>query len=266
MSGLKWRSVLAGLVAGAMLMGAVPSVAAVGDAVLQGRSNKVDRRTTIRGDAGTSATLLLINDSTAGSGLAVRVASGNAPLRVNSRTRVDNLNADLLDGRSGSEFASKKARPGDLLIGAFGAAGESNFLVHAATFTPQLPIGVPQSRIHYVQAGAGTTAECPGQFSATPGYLCIYAAWENHVTFSGIGRIESQILNSGAGRYGFTILWSGNSKAANVRGNWAYRVPAAADASRSNTESPIMNASCDETPRSSQARRSMSGSGLARRL
>lgn len=211
-------------------MGAVPSVAAVGEAVLQGRSNEVDRRTTIRGDAGSSATMLLVNESRTGAGLAVRVPQGAAPLRVNSRARVDNLNADLLDGRSGSEFASKKARSGDLLIGAFGAAGESNFLIHAVTFTPRLPVGVPQSRIHYVQAGAGTTAECPGQFSARSGHLCIYASWENDVTYSGIGRIENQILNSGASRYGFTILWTGNSRAANVRGNWAYRVPAAADA------------------------------------
>ncbi len=229
MTGFKWRSALVGLTVGVLLAGTLPVVAGVGDAVLQGRSNTVNKRTIIRGKSGSAATLRLINESPAGPGLAIKVTPGTPPMRVNSKGHVANLNADLLDGRSGSEYATRKARTGETMIGAFGAAGNGNFLVHAATFPTPLPVGVPQSRIHYVLAGAGSTTDCPGMFRARPGHLCIYASWENNATFSGIGRIDSQILDSGASRYGFTILWTRTANGANVRGNWAYRVPAAAD-------------------------------------
>lgn len=226
---IRWRSLFVGVVTGAMIVASLPAVADVGDAILQGRSNRADRRTTVK-SAASSPTLRLINASDSGVGLAILVEPGVAPLKVNSSRKVQNLNADLLDGKSSRFYAPKQAQPGDILVGAFGAAGDGTFLVHGATFATPLAKGVSQSRVHYVLPAAGPTSDCPGVFEAKAGHLCIYATWEKNATFSGIGRIDGENLNSGASRYGFTILWTGNSSSANVRGNWAYRVPATSDA------------------------------------
>jgi len=228
MYGMKWRSVFVGAVLGAVLVASFPVVADVGDAVLAGRNNRADQRTSLKSAADTP-TLRLVNSSGSGVGLSLIVKPGAAPMKVNSSRRVDNLNADLLDGKSSSHFAPKQAQPGDTVVGAFGAAGDGTFLVHAATFATPLTKGVPQARVHYVRPQAGSTLDCPGVFEASPGHLCIYATWENNATFNGIGRIDNPNLNSGASRHGFTILWTGNSSSANVRGNWAYTVPPASD-------------------------------------
>lgn len=227
MSRLNWKSVLVGLVAGAMVFGAVPVVAGVGDAVLQGRNNTVQQRTTIKGKS--VATLRLINSRANGTALVLNVESGNAPLKVNSKKVVEDLNADLLDGRSSGYFQTSQGRPGQTLVGAFGAAGDGTFLMSSASFSPPLDSGIPQSKIHYVLPAAGATTECPGAFEAAAGHLCIYATWERNVAYSGIGRINNDLINSGASRYGFAILWTGTSSSANVRGNWAFTVPASND-------------------------------------
>lgn len=233
MSRLSWKSVLVGLVAGVTLVGGLPVVAGVGDPVLQGRSNIVHQRTIIQGKSG--ATLRLTNTRSIGTALALNVEPGNAPLKVNSSKKVERLNADLLDGRSSGYFGTAEAEPGQTLVGGFGAAGDGTFLIHAVSFNPPLRSGIPQSRIHYLLADAGPTAECPGVFQAAAGHLCIYATWERNVAFNGIGRINNALVNSGASRYGFTILWTGTSSSANVRGNWAYTVPAENDRA---TETP----------------------------
>ncbi len=223
MSSVNWKSLFVGLVAGALVFAAVPVVAGVGDPVVQGKINRVNKRTVIQGNSLT--TLRLINRNSAGTALVLEVESGNAPFKVNSKKKVVDLNADLLDGRSSSFFMPAEGQPGQTMVGAFGAAGDGTFLVHAATFNPPLETGIPQSKVHYVLPSAGATAECPGVFQATAGHLCIYATWERNSSFNGIGRINNDLLNSGASRYGFTILWTGSSSSANVRGNWAYTVP-----------------------------------------
>lgn len=224
MSSGSWKSVFVGLVVGAMVFAALPVVAGVGDPLVQGKINRVNKRTVLQGNS--LSTLRLINTNGDGTALVLNVEAGNPPLRVNSKKKVANLNADLLDGRSQSFFMAREAQSGQTLVGAFGAAGDGTFLVHAASFDPPLQTGIPQSRIHYVLPEAGNTAECPGVFQSTAGHLCIYATWERNVAFSGIGRINNDLLNSGASRHGFTILWTGSSSSANVRGNWAYTVPA----------------------------------------
>ncbi|NND02846.1 MAG: hypothetical protein HKN91_08665 [Acidimicrobiia bacterium] len=222
---VNWRSLFVGLAVGAMVFAAIPVVAGVGDPVSQGKINRVNKRTVLQGN--TQSTLRLVNTNKDGTALVLSVEPGNAPLKVNSKKKVVDLNADLLDGRSSSFFMGRQALPGQTLVGAFGAAGDGTFLVHAASFDPPLETGIPQSRIHYVLPAAGTTAECPGVFQATPGHLCIYATWERNVAYNGIGRINNDMLNSGASRFGFAILWTGTSSSANVRGNWAYTVPSA---------------------------------------
>lgn len=231
---LNWKSVLVGLVAGVTVVGALPAVAGVGDAVLQGKNNVVQQRTAIQGKSG--ATLRLTNTRDKGTALSLHVEPGNAPLKVNSSKKVEKLNSDLLDGRSSAYFGTAQAEPGQTLVGGFGAAGDGTFLIDAISFAPPLKTGIPQSNIHYVLADAGPTNECPGVFQAEAGHLCIYATWERNVAFNGIGRINNSLVNSGASRYGFTILWTGTSSSANVRGNWAFTVPAANDLA--GTESP----------------------------
>lgn len=227
MSRLNWKSVLVGVVAGATLLATAPVVAGVGDEVLQGKVNTVNQRTTIKGKS--VATLRLTNTRASGTALVLNVEPGNAPLKVNSKKRVEDLNADYLDGRSSGHFQTAQGQPGQTLVGAFGAAGDGTFLMHAVSFSPPLSTGISQSKIHYVLPGAGTTNECPGVFKAASGHLCIYATWENNVAYNGIGRINNELLNSGATRFGFTILWTGASSSANVRGNWAYTVPGSND-------------------------------------
>ena len=225
---LKGSSVLVGLLVGLLIASATPVVAAVGDAILLGNANRANKRTTVAGAVG-SATLKLVNNRAGGAGLAISVETGSAPIRVNSKTRVENLNADYLDGKSARYFATSKAQPNQTHVGAFGAAGDGTFLVHAATFPAPLSRSVPQSRVHYVRPEAGPTADCPGVFQARAGHLCIYATWENGASYNGIGRIDTEFLNSGASRHGFTIIWTGSSSSANVRGSWAYTVPASSD-------------------------------------
>jgi hypothetical protein len=55
----------------------------------------------------TSGTLLRINNNGSGPALDLRVESGEAPMNVNSTTRVNALNADQVDGKSESAFISK---------------------------------------------------------------------------------------------------------------------------------------------------------------
>lgn len=221
---LNLSSALVGLVVGAVLAAGVPVVAGVGDPVLQGKGHTVNQRTTIQGKS--VATLRLTNTRASGTALVLNVEPGNVPFKVNSKKKVDDLNADFLDGKSSGHFQPAVGQPGQTLAGAFGAAGDGTFLVHAASFNPPLETGISQSNIHYVLPDAGPTSQCPGVFQAAAGHLCIYATWERNVSFNGIGRINNELLNSGASRHGFTILWTGSSSSANVRGNWAFTVPA----------------------------------------
>lgn len=225
MSKNNWKSMLIGVAIGGMLFASAPVIADVGDAVLQGRGNSVDARTTLRGEA-TGANLRVIAEKPGTEALAIVTEPGTPPLKVNRKAKVKNLNADLLDGRHGGYYATAVAQPNKTIVGSFAAAGDR--MIDSVTFNPPLPNNVPQSSVHYVAAGAAFPAECPGNFMAAAGHLCIYAAWENNATYSSIGRIDSSALNAGASKYGFTLLWSVTGASPNVRGNWAYTPPVAA--------------------------------------
>ena len=93
---------LAGVLAGALLIGAGPSLAAVvGDALRLGQSNSVSKQTTLE-SAGKH--VLSLHNSGSGRGLRITTAKGKPPFTVNRTTRVQNLNADNLDGYSASEI------------------------------------------------------------------------------------------------------------------------------------------------------------------
>lgn len=89
-------AVIGGLVAGAMMLAAPPALSAAASLLL-GQSNTSNARTTLTGSV-TSANLRLENTNKKGSALALAVTKGSPPLKVNSSTKVKNLNADKLDG------------------------------------------------------------------------------------------------------------------------------------------------------------------------
>ena len=70
-----------------------------------GTGNSVNASTGISGS--TNANMLGVKNVNTGAnagGIGISVASGKPPLKVNSSTKVSNLNADLLDGKHSSAF------------------------------------------------------------------------------------------------------------------------------------------------------------------
>jgi hypothetical protein len=76
--------------------------AATGDTFLLGKPNSADRTSTLTSSGTSGATLSLVNSGTAHSstGLNLTVDPGQPPLVTNSSVKVQNLNADTLDGIS----------------------------------------------------------------------------------------------------------------------------------------------------------------------
>lgn len=77
-----------------LVLGAGTAVAANGGSLVLGHNN-----------AETAATTLT---NTHGTALALKAKAGHAPLTVNNTTEVKHLNADLLDGKSASDFVAMK--------------------------------------------------------------------------------------------------------------------------------------------------------------
>lgn len=92
----------------AMMLAVVPGVgttafaAATGDPFKLGRLNGIDVISTLVGSA--DGALLRVNNNGSGPALDLRVEPGEAPMNVNSATRVDDLNADRLDGKDSTAF------------------------------------------------------------------------------------------------------------------------------------------------------------------
>jgi len=137
-----FRQTLAGVLAGALLMAALPGVAAtVGDAFALGTLNRIDAKTTLKGDP-RGAMLQVQSTGNAGAilvragknALKVRVGAGESPIHVNpSAGTAKNLSADELDGMDSTAFlgATDKARDSDELDGK-----DSTELVPAASCDP----------------------------------------------------------------------------------------------------------------------------------
>jgi len=98
------RNAFAGGLIAALLVTAAPAIADVGDALLAGKFNTVDQKTTVSGDAAGDSMFKIANGAGDGSGLTVQVEPGNAPIVVNSARRVRKLNADKLDGFHADRF------------------------------------------------------------------------------------------------------------------------------------------------------------------
>ncbi len=106
-----WSGLAGGLIAALLVMG-VPAVAdpgpatsAVlnpGDPLQAGRVNDINRTTWLRGNAPNGN--LRIRNTGAGPALDLIVPGGEAPLTVNSKTRVPLLNVDRVDNRHANEL------------------------------------------------------------------------------------------------------------------------------------------------------------------
>ena len=73
-----------------------------GDTFKLGRLNSIDEISKLAGS--TSGALLRINNNGGGPALDLRVEEGEAPMNIDSTTRVDGLNADQLDGKGSTAF------------------------------------------------------------------------------------------------------------------------------------------------------------------
>jgi hypothetical protein len=67
-----------------------------------GRTNTVNVSSTLKGSA--KGAMLAVTNSKGGPALSLQVPKGKAPLTVNSSSRVEHLNASLLDGRDAGGF------------------------------------------------------------------------------------------------------------------------------------------------------------------
>jgi hypothetical protein len=99
-----FKGTVLGAVVAVVMAGATAAVAGtgVGGAFNLGQTNTVNAPSALSG-ATNSAQLKVANAGT-GTGVSINVAAGKAPLTVNSATKVNNLNADELDGLDSSQL------------------------------------------------------------------------------------------------------------------------------------------------------------------
>ncbi len=93
-----------------------------GNFILGSLNNTATAITKLTGTVGGGPALRVSNPSTAtdSTALDLRVATGQAPMKVNSGTKVTNLNADSIDGKDSTQFANGvggKATDADKLDG-----------------------------------------------------------------------------------------------------------------------------------------------------
>ena len=140
-----------------------------------------------------------------GPALSLVVEANQPPMRVNSPTKVADLNADRLDGIDstallpGGELPRGRTLRGHYDIAgvaaaqAFGRASDSISFGYRLASTPSVQI---------IRSGQASTTECPGTASspaATIGHLCVYEAFRNNLSSdSSIPEIHATTRN-GAG-------------------------------------------------------------------
>jgi hypothetical protein len=98
------RGAIAGGVGAAVVMAATAAMAGtgIGGVFNLGKTNTVDATTALTGS--TSGAQLGLTNSGAGPALSLKVASGKPPLSVNSSTKVNDLNASMLNGFTSGQF------------------------------------------------------------------------------------------------------------------------------------------------------------------
>ena len=108
-----FKGVILGAVTSTLVLAAATAMAGTGiGAVFNiGKTNTVDAQSTLKGSS--SGKTLQLTNSGAGSALGLSVATGKAPLTVNSGVKVAKLNADRLDGIDSDGFLRANGKAQD---------------------------------------------------------------------------------------------------------------------------------------------------------
>lgn len=109
--------------------------AANGDNWKLGKSNFATKITALGGALGVNGPLVRLvnnNSGTDDTALDLQVQTGEAPMTVNSSTRVDSLNADQVDGKSASAFVSSNIYKRESAVAAGTDKGDGTFVLGQA--------------------------------------------------------------------------------------------------------------------------------------
>jgi len=90
-----------------MLMTAIPVIASVGDAILAGQITSAGEQTVLKGCVDSQN--LRVKNSGAGEAARFVTEPGVAPFKVNRKAKVDDLNADRVDGYSAKQLSPRAA-------------------------------------------------------------------------------------------------------------------------------------------------------------
>lgn len=102
-----------------------------GDAWKLGKGNSATKITSLAGTLGVNGPMVRLTNNNAGTddtALELRVQPGEAPMTVNSATRVDGLNADQLDGQDSSQFVKNNIYKLESAVDAGTALGDGTFV------------------------------------------------------------------------------------------------------------------------------------------
>ena len=104
------QGVMLGAVVGGMTLVSTAALAGtgIGGALNLGRTNTVNASTVLRGSTNGQQFRVSNSASTGSSttGIGIHTAANKPPLAVDSKTKVNNLNADLLDGQTSAAFVA----------------------------------------------------------------------------------------------------------------------------------------------------------------
>jgi hypothetical protein len=151
-------------------------------------------------------------------------SAGHAASADNASTAT---NANQLGGVPASQYltTSSTLQSGETETGVWAAnAGTGGYGVVAINFNPKLGSPIPTSNQIYVPEET-TKPHCPGFREADPGYLCVYASFENQMTFT----LFYSGFAGGGGEpgepEGTVLYFSATEPNSNARGSWTFTAP-----------------------------------------
>jgi hypothetical protein len=112
---MKWflKDTVVGIVSAVVILAATAALAGsgVGGIFNLGKTNSVNRPSALVGK--TAGAMLRVQNKGSGPAASFQVAAGKAPFAVNSNVTVTNLNADMVDGKSSSDFYAAGSKVAD---------------------------------------------------------------------------------------------------------------------------------------------------------
>ena len=152
-------------------VGTTALAAVPGDPFKLGRTNTIDKLTTLNGSI--SGALLRINNEGSGPALDLRVEEGKAPMKVDSDMRVANFNADKIDGQGANQ-----------LVRVASVTGESPLADGTTGTVATTRINAPVSGFLVIDAGSDLSS-----FSQDANILCFIEV-DNTLASGSIRRLE----------------------------------------------------------------------------